>query len=151
MDVKEIDGRAEVSWSEVDAWLEWSNLNWSAEELWKAHIRLTQAEAGFRIAKSDLAIRPIWHQKAERARPYPGMLSGIRHLEDAGADVPGGGSGRRAEEGLRRDRADTDGGCHPSDKGRPQHPPQVRRLADKVSGNTAPEARPDAAHTPQNA
>jgi len=80
--VREVDGRAEVSWNKVDAWREWSNLSegcyllrsnitdWSAEELWKAYIQLTQAEAAFRIAKSDLSIRPIWHQKAERVRAH---------------------------------------------------------------------------------
>ena len=36
------------------------------EELWKAYIQLTEAEAAFRIHKSDLSIRPIWHQKQDR-------------------------------------------------------------------------------------
>ena len=40
--------------------------DWSDEELWKAYIQLTEAEAAFRIHKSDLSIRPIWHQKEER-------------------------------------------------------------------------------------
>jgi len=39
---------------------------WSDEDLWKADIQLTEAEAAFRIHKSDLSIRPIWHQKADR-------------------------------------------------------------------------------------
>jgi len=39
---------------------------WSDEELWKAYIQLTEAEAAFRIQKSDLSIRPIWHQKEDR-------------------------------------------------------------------------------------
>ncbi|MDA1052930.1 MAG: hypothetical protein O3C40_20960, partial [Planctomycetota bacterium] len=39
---------------------------WSDEELWKAYIQLTEAEAAFRIHKSDLKIRPIWHQKEDR-------------------------------------------------------------------------------------
>ncbi len=43
-----------------------SALDWSDEELWKAYIQLTEAEAAFRIHKSDLSIRPIWHQKEER-------------------------------------------------------------------------------------
>jgi hypothetical protein len=76
--VKDVDGRAEVVWSKVDVWRDWSNLSegcyllrsnitdWTAEELWKAYIQLTQAEAAFRINKSDLSIRPIWHQKKER-------------------------------------------------------------------------------------
>ena len=40
--------------------------DWSDEELWKASIQLTEAEAAFRIHKSDLSIRPIWHQKEDR-------------------------------------------------------------------------------------
>ena len=39
---------------------------WSDEDLWKAYIQLTEAEAAFRIHKSDLSIRPIWHQKEDR-------------------------------------------------------------------------------------
>ena len=34
--------------------------------MWKTYIQLTEAEAAFRIHKSDLSIRPIWHQKEER-------------------------------------------------------------------------------------
>ena len=34
--------------------------------MWKAYIQLTEAEAAFRIHKSDLKIRPIWHQKEDR-------------------------------------------------------------------------------------
>jgi len=82
VNVREVNGRAEVRWSKVDAWREWSALSegcymlrsnitdWAAEDLWKAYIQLTQAEAAFRIAKSDLVIRPIWHQKAERVRAH---------------------------------------------------------------------------------
>jgi hypothetical protein len=40
--------------------------DWSDEDLWKAYIQLTEAEAAFRIHKSDLVLRPIWHQKEER-------------------------------------------------------------------------------------
>jgi hypothetical protein len=38
----------------------------SAEDLWRANIQLTEAEAAFRIHKSDLDLRPVWHQKQER-------------------------------------------------------------------------------------
>jgi hypothetical protein len=40
--------------------------DWSDEDLWKAYIQLTEAEAAFCIQKSDLKIRPIWHQKEDR-------------------------------------------------------------------------------------
>jgi hypothetical protein len=40
--------------------------DWSDEDLWKAYLQLTEAEAAFRIHKSDLALRPIWHQREDR-------------------------------------------------------------------------------------
>jgi len=80
--VKEVDGRAVVSWQKNDAWREWATLNegcyllrtnvtdWSAEDLWQAYIQLTEAEAAFRIQKSDLRIRPVWHQNEERVQAH---------------------------------------------------------------------------------
>ena len=44
--------------------------DWTSEELWRTYIQLTEAEAAFRIHKSDLSIRPIWHQKAERVQAH---------------------------------------------------------------------------------
>ncbi len=41
-----------------------------AEDLWRAYIQLTEAEAAFRIHKSDLAIRPVWHQKEHRVQAH---------------------------------------------------------------------------------
>ena len=40
--------------------------DWTPEQLWQAYIQLTEAEAAFRIEKSDLRIRPIWHQRQDR-------------------------------------------------------------------------------------
>ena len=60
-------------WTELSAgcYLLRSNVSdWSAEELWEAYIQLTQAEAAFRIQKSDLRIRPIWHQREDRVRSH---------------------------------------------------------------------------------
>jgi transposase len=76
------DGGTDVSWSkkeEIRAWSELSegcymlrsNVNdWSAEDLWKAYMQLSQAEAAFRICKNDLRLRPVWHQKEERVRAH---------------------------------------------------------------------------------
>ena len=44
--------------------------DWSPEELWRAYIQLTEAEAAFRIHKSDLKLRPVWHQKRERLEAH---------------------------------------------------------------------------------
>lgn len=72
------DGRARLAWRKDPAWRDWAALSegcyllrtnihdWSEQELWKTYIQLTEAEAAFRIHKSDLSIRPIWHQKKDR-------------------------------------------------------------------------------------
>ena len=53
------------------AYLLRSNIaDWSDEQLWKAYIQLTQAEAAFRIQKDQLRIRPIWHQRADRVQAH---------------------------------------------------------------------------------
>jgi hypothetical protein len=41
-----------------------------AATLWRRYIQLTEAEWAFRIAKDELAIRPIWHQKEERVKAH---------------------------------------------------------------------------------
>jgi transposase len=79
---KTADGRAKLTWHKVEAWRNWAalsegcymlrtNINdWTGEELWKAYMQLTDAEAAFRIHKSDLKIRPVWHQKTERVQAH---------------------------------------------------------------------------------
>jgi transposase len=44
--------------------------DWSDEQLWKAYIQLTQAEAAFRIQKDQLNVRPIWHQREDRVQAH---------------------------------------------------------------------------------
>jgi transposase len=39
-------------------------------QLWRWYIQLVQAEAAFRTAKSDLGLRPIFHQKEERVQAH---------------------------------------------------------------------------------
>jgi hypothetical protein len=40
--------------------------DWTSEALWRTYIQLTEAEAAFRIHKSERSIRPIWHQRETR-------------------------------------------------------------------------------------
>jgi transposase len=40
------------------------------KKLWRWYIQLTQAEAAFRTAKSDIGLRPIYHQKTERVEAH---------------------------------------------------------------------------------
>jgi len=74
--------RVKLTWSARPEWDEWAAVSegtyilrtnvhdWSDQELWKTYVQLSEAEAAFRIQKSDLCIRPIWHQKAERIKAH---------------------------------------------------------------------------------
>jgi transposase len=76
------DGRTTLVWQKEEAWREWASLSegcymlrtnindWDGERLWRVYIQLTEAEAAFRIQKSDLTIRPIWHHKTERVQSH---------------------------------------------------------------------------------
>ena len=76
------DGAARIAWSRRESvWnqaqacdgcyvLRSNVTDWSAEELWRAYIQLTEAEAAFRIQKDALELRPVWHQTAERVTAH---------------------------------------------------------------------------------
>ena len=78
VDDPKIPARLRLEWSAHAEWDEWSrhsegcyllrtNLrDWSPEALWRTYIQLSEAEAAFRIHKSELSIRPIWHQREDR-------------------------------------------------------------------------------------
>ena len=71
-----------IEWKKIKPATDWHDLSdgcyllrtnvtdWSDEDLWKAYIQLTEAEDAFRIQKSDLSIRPVWHQKEDRVRAH---------------------------------------------------------------------------------
>jgi transposase len=76
------DGSAWLNWAKVEGWQDWAALSegcyilrsnvtdWKDQELWEAYIQLTEAEGAFRIHKSDLSLRPIWHQKEDRVQAH---------------------------------------------------------------------------------
>jgi transposase len=71
-----------LKWSTRPEWDHWAKLtegtyilrsnihDWTDEQLWKTYIQLSEAEAAFRIQKSDLCIRPIWHHKQDRIKAH---------------------------------------------------------------------------------
>jgi transposase len=71
-----------VSFVYSTAFDDWANLSegayilrsniadWNDQQLWKAYIQLTQAEAAFRIQKDQLDVRPIWHQRQDRVQAH---------------------------------------------------------------------------------
>lgn len=74
--------RLRLTWTVHAEWEEWARFSegcyilrtnisdWTPETLWRTYIQLTDAEAAFRIQKSDLSLRPIWHQKSERVQAH---------------------------------------------------------------------------------
>lgn len=44
--------------------------HWSPKDVWKLYIQLTQVEAAFRIQKSQLGIRPVYHQTTDRVQAH---------------------------------------------------------------------------------
>ena len=75
-------GKLDVRWSKKEDYQDWATLSqgcyllrsnitdWSATDVWHAYMQLTQAEAAFRIHKSDLALRPVWHQREDRVQAH---------------------------------------------------------------------------------
>ena len=73
---------AAIEWKRIQPVTDWHELSdgcyllrsnvcdWTDEDLWKAYIQLTEAENAFRIHKSDLSLRPVWHHKEDRVRAH---------------------------------------------------------------------------------
>lgn len=71
-----------LKWNARPEWDDWARLtegtyilrsnihDWTDQQLWNTYIQLTEAEAAFRIQKSDLCIRPIWHHKQDRIKAH---------------------------------------------------------------------------------
>ena len=71
-----------LRWSRIPQWDRWAELSEgcyllrtnltgrSAQELWQTYMHLIDVEAVFRTGKSDLRIRPIWHQLPHRVQGH---------------------------------------------------------------------------------
>ena len=81
-DDPERPGHLRVSWTCREEWSQWAILSegvyllrtnlvgWEPEALWKTYIQLTDVEAAFRTIKSDLVLRPIYHQIERRVHGH---------------------------------------------------------------------------------
>lgn len=82
LDAPHLRSQLQLSWVRREQWDDWARLtegcyvlrtnirDWTPEQLWQTYIQLTDAEAAFRIQKSDLSIRPIWHQREDRVQAH---------------------------------------------------------------------------------
>ncbi len=77
-----VASKLQLDWSVRAQWDDWSRhsegcyllrsnvADWTPEELWRTYMQLSDAEAAFRIHKSDLSLRPVWHQKQHRVQAH---------------------------------------------------------------------------------
>ncbi|MGH9206060.1 MAG: IS1634 family transposase, partial [Acidimicrobiales bacterium] len=80
--VREKSGQPALEWQALEGRQSWQRAREGAyllrtnlppekpENLWKDYIQLTEAEAAFRALKSELSIRPIFHQWERRAQAH---------------------------------------------------------------------------------
>jgi transposase len=71
-----------LKWSAQPQWDDWARhsegcyllrtniRDWNVEQLWRTYVQLNEAEAAFRIHKSELAVRPVWHQREDRVKAH---------------------------------------------------------------------------------
>jgi len=76
------DGHLQLEWKRIEGRQAWQHAREGAyllrtnlppdepEKLWQNYIQLTEAEAAFRALKSELSIRPIFHQLERRAKAH---------------------------------------------------------------------------------
>jgi transposase len=82
MAVRDEDGQVRLHWQLIEdrrAWrdaregadlLRTNLVGQTVEELWTKYIQLTEAEAAFRALKSELAVRPVFHQLERRVKAH---------------------------------------------------------------------------------
>ncbi len=82
LQVREQDGKLALDWQVLPQRRSWQQVREGAyllrtnlasndpEQLWKSYIQLTEAEAAFRALKSELHVRPIFHQKEHRTKAH---------------------------------------------------------------------------------
>ena len=142
----------------TDAWRDWATLSegcyllrtnvtdWSAEDLWQAYIQLTEAEAAFRIHKSDLRIRPVWHQNEDRVLAHI-LVCFLAYVlwKTLHQMVQGRRPGRRATSHVRRTGQDQPG------RRRPAHPhaaSEIRRRCVTPTDRSPSDPAPPAGASP---
>jgi transposase len=82
MGVRDQDGALRLHWRLIEDRRAWRDAREGAyllrtnlegqtvEELWTKYIQLTEAEAAFRALKSELAVRPVFHQLERRVKAH---------------------------------------------------------------------------------
>src|SRR5580700_11322652 len=80
--LRDTAGGVRLSWQMKEDREDWRNLREgaymlrtnlqadSAEQMWSMYMQLTEAEASFRALKSELSIRPLFHQKEPRVKAH---------------------------------------------------------------------------------
>jgi len=67
--------------------------DWSPEDLWRAYIQLTEAERRFTFTSPTSGSARAASERGSSAGSHPGLLLGLRALEDSSRELPRGGLG----------------------------------------------------------
>ena len=82
LDDPEREGHLRLEWTCRSEWIEWAEISEgayllrtnvkgrNAQELWHTYIQLTDVESAFRTIKSELEVRPIYHQVRHRVHGH---------------------------------------------------------------------------------
>jgi hypothetical protein len=116
--------------------------------LWDRYMQLTQIEAAFKCLKSDLGIRPIYHQREHRVEAHILVLPGL--LSDCDVEAPASGvcSRTHTPRGAGKIGGDSNVGCLVSNHGRP---PARDASVYRAGTGAGPAAPPPQAGTPGSA
>ena len=135
------------------AYLLRSNItDWSDQQLWKAYIQLTQAEAAFRIQKDQLDVRPIWHQREDRVQAHR-VLPRLRAVEEPRDVAAARRSRKLTPHHPRRARAHSVARRHSAHHNASPDPPALCHSARPRTGRAPrpPWHYPAQAHAPRRA
>ena len=116
----------------------------SPEELWRAYMQLTEAEAAFRIQSRSATATDLAPETRAGRGARPGVLSGLCVVEDTGATLPTRRVGQRTTKSIPGI-----GGHHPgrrcvTDAKRSNDPKTLHQSTDRAPGDSVatPEFAP---------
>jgi hypothetical protein len=137
-------GSEAVEWEQVACLLTLARFSAQKSDpcaFWQWYIQLQQAEAAFRTGKSDLWLRPMFHQKTERVEahisPHPGLLFGTGAVANPGDVDARQRPGHLRPPTFQRSRHGAQHGRDPAAQ-KPRRSPAARRRQTRPPRSGAP-------------
>jgi len=144
------DGGTELVWQKVEAWQEWSELSEGCYLLRTLEgLHPTDRSRGGLPDSQKRSFHPadLAPERRPRTGPHPGLLPGLRAVEDVGRPVRPSRVGQRTATRVGRTEGDPCRGrraAHASGSGNPQ---TLRHETERTPGNPAPQTGAELAVT----